>query len=78
MKPKYEIGQKVIIRSYNNQSLSLRDCTIEPYVGQIGQVTDYYWISPRANAVFYIYNVRVGEGYTEIALYEDEIEAHID
>ena len=78
MNAKYEIGQKVIIRSNTNQSLSLRDCTIEPYAGQLGQVTDYYWITPRANAVFYIYNVRVGEGSKEIALYEDEIEAIVD
>ena len=78
MNHKYEIGQKVIIRSNTNQSLSLRDCTIEPYAGQLGQVTDYYWITPRANAVFYIYNVRVGEGSKEIALYEDEIEAIVD
>ena len=78
MNHKYEIGQKVIIRSNTNQSLSLRDCTIEPYAGQLGQVTDYYWITPSANAVFYIYNVRVDEVSKDIALYEDEIEAIVD
>jgi len=74
MAAKYEIGQKVIIRPVNNQNLEPRDCTIEPYAGQIGEVTDYYWISPRAGEAFYIYTVRVGTGYKEIALHEDEIE----
>ena len=78
MNPKYEIGQKVVVKSNTSQSLSLRDCTIEPFVGQYGHITDYFWINPRANAVFYIYNVRVGEDYKEIALYEDEIEAQFD
>ena len=78
MNPKYEIGQKVILRTNSNQSLSLRDCTIEPFVGQTGQVTNYYWISPRLGEAFYIYTVRIGESYKEIALYEDEIAAYIE
>ena len=78
MNPKYEIGNKVTIRPVNGQSLSPRDCTIEPYAGQIGEVTDYYWISPRAGEVFYLYTVRVGTGYKELALHEDEMEARID
>ena len=76
MAPKYKKGQKVIIRPVKNQALEPRDCTIEPYAGQIGEVTDYYWISPRAGEAFYVYSVRVGTGYKEIALHEDEIEAH--
>lgn len=75
MAPVYDIGQKVIIKPVNSQFLSPRDSTIEPYVGQIGEVADYYWISPPAGEVFYIYTVRVGAGDKEIVLHEDEIEA---
>lgn len=76
MNPKYTIGQRVVIRQVGDRPLSLRDCTIEPYVGQIGEVVNYYAINPRAAQVFYLYLVRVGADYNEIALHEDEIEAH--
>ena len=76
MNPKCQIGQKVEIRPVNNQPVSPRDCTLEPYAGQIGEVIDYYWISPREGKVFYLYTVRVGTGCKEIVLYEDEIEVH--
>ena len=76
MAPKYKIGQKVTIKSVDNQHLSPRDCAIDAYTGQIGEVTDYYWITPHGGEVFYIYMVRVGTVYKEITLYEDEIEAH--
>ncbi|MFC1993302.1 hypothetical protein ACFLV3_05820 [Chloroflexota bacterium] len=78
MSPKCDVGQKVIIRPVNNQSDLPRDCTIESYAGKIGEVTHYYWINPRVSEVFYLYTVRVGAGYDEIALYEDEIEAYIE
>jgi hypothetical protein len=72
--PKYEIGQKVIIRPVSDQPLSLRESDIESYSGQIGEVSNYYWISPRTGEVFYIYTVRVGADYKELVLHEDEIE----
>ena len=77
MAAKYSIGQKVKIKQADGQKVSLRDCAIDEYAGQIGEVTDYYWISPRGGEIFYIYMVRVGTGYKEIALHEDEIEAYI-
>lgn len=77
MSAKYQIGQKIIIKPIDNQRLSPRDCALEPYAGQSGEIIDYYWISPRINEVFYIYTVRVGEGKHEIVLHEDEIEAYI-
>ncbi len=73
MNPKYNIGQRVVIRPIKEQILSARDCTIEPYVGQIGQVTQYYWISPRAGEVLFIYEIRVLADNKEIVLHEDEI-----
>ena len=77
MNPKYEIGQKVMIRPVSDQPLSRRDCDTESYAGQIGEVSNYYWISPRTGQVFYIYTVRVGTDYKELVLHEDEIEAHL-
>ncbi len=77
MASKYEIGHKVRIKPVNDQTLSLRDCGIEPYAGQTGEITDYYWISPNVGEVFYIYTVRIGTGNKEVVLYEDELEAYI-
>ncbi len=76
MNPKCNVGQKVVIRPANNQSDPPRDCAIASYAGKIGEVTRYYWLSPREGEVFYLYTVRVGTGYDEIALYEDEIEVY--
>ena len=74
MNPKCNVGQKVVIRPANNQPDPVRDCTIASYTGHIGEVTDYYWLSPRAGEVFHLYTVRIGTGHKEITLYEDEIE----
>ena len=79
MAPKYKIGQKVIITPVKNQHLSPRDSDLEPYAGQVGEVTDYHWISPgTAAGVFYIYTVRIGAGHKEVILHEDELEACLE
>ena len=75
MAPKYDIGQKVIIRPVSEQPVSRRESDIESYAGQIGEVSNYYWISPRTGKVFYIYTIRVGVDFKELVLHEDEIEA---
>ena len=77
MEPKYSIGQKVKIKLAAVQHMSLRECAIDEYVGEIGEVTNYYWISPHHSEVFYIYIVRVGSSHKKITLHEDEIEACI-
>jgi len=77
MSPKYDIGQKVMIRPVSDQPLSRRENDIDTYAGQIGEVSNYYWISPRTGQVFYIYTVRVGTDYKEVVLHEDEIEPYI-
>ena len=77
-KPKYEIGQKVIMMPVKNPRLSPRDSDLARYTGQPGEVADYYWISlDRGTKVFYIYTVRVGTGYDEVVLHEDELEPYI-
>ena len=79
MAPKYKIGQKVIITPVKNQHLSPRDSDLEPYAGQVGEVTDYHWISPSTTVgVFYIYTVRIGTGHKEVVLHEDELEVCLE
>jgi hypothetical protein len=75
MVARYEIGQKVIIKAAHSKRLSPRDSGLGQYTGQSGEVTDYYWMSPPAGEVFYVYTVRVEDGNKEIVLHEDEIEA---
>jgi len=78
MNPKYEIGQKVTVR-LTSQIVSARDSTLQQYVDKIGEIANYYWISPRAGEIFYIYAVRFPElNNKEIILHEDEIKSTID
>ena len=67
-------GQKVILKPVNESGLSQRENDINQYAGQVGEVSNYYWITPRTGQVFYIYNVRVGDERKEIVVYEDEME----
>ena len=78
MTPRYEIGQKVIVKPGDSQQVAPGDSALDVYAGQIGEVIDYYWIRPHDSGVFYIYRIRVEAGYKEIALHEDEIETYID
>jgi spore germination protein GerM len=71
---KYEIGQKVIIKPVSGQPVSKRENDIDTYAGQVGEISNYYWISPRTGQVFYIYNVRVASNRKEVVVYEDELE----
>ena len=73
MGPKYEVGQKVVVKPVG-EHLSARGSDIEAYAGQIGEVSNYHWVSPRTGQVFYIYTVRVGKDYKELVLHEDEME----
>ncbi len=73
MNPKYRVGQKVIIRPVNDQTLPDREGNIGAYAGQTGKISNYYWITPRGSQVFYIYTVRFGSEGKALVLYEDEI-----
>ena len=75
MNPKYEIGQKVIIKPVTDQPLSQREDDIETYAGQVGEISDFYWISPRTGQIFYIYHVRMDTSRKDVVVYEDELEA---
>ena len=74
VKPRYIRGQKVVIKPVSESGLSQRESDINKYAGQVGEVSRYYWITPRTGQVFYIYNVRVGAEKREIVVYEDEME----
>ena len=74
MGPKYEVGQRVLIRPVANEPLSQRESDVESYAGQVGEVSEYFWISPRTSDIFFIYKVRVGKSFQEVVLYEDELE----
>jgi hypothetical protein len=74
VKPRYVKGQQVIIQPVSESGLSRRESDINKYAGQVGTVSNYYWISPRNGQIFYIYNVRVGAQKKEIVVYEDEME----
>lgn len=74
MNPKFIIGQKVVIQPVNQGGVTERENEINQYAGQVGRVTDFYWISPRTEQIFYIYHVRVGKRKKEIVVYEDELE----
>jgi len=77
MAPKYEIGQKVIIKQVKDQHSSLRDSGLEPYAGRVGEVINYHWLCPSMGEVFYTYIVRLETDSKEIVLHEDEIKAHV-
>lgn len=79
MASRFNKGQRVTIVPVQNRPISPRDSDIEPYAGQVGQVTGYYWIRPgTGDKFFYLYTVRVGNSDKEIVVHEDEIETCID
>jgi hypothetical protein len=77
MGPKYSIGQKVIIHPVTEKGLTQRDSDVSTYAGQVGQVSNFYSISPSAGQIFHMYQVRVGAEKKEIVVYEDEMEAKL-
>lgn len=77
IKPKFVVGQKVIISPGSVQAVTQREDDISRFAGKVGQIADFYWISPRTGQVFYIYNVKVDDAGKEIVVYEDEMEASL-
>jgi hypothetical protein len=74
-KPRYAKGQKVVIKPVNEKGITQRESSVNEYAGQVGEVANFYWISPRIEQIFYIYKVKVGKDLkTEIVVYEDELE----
>jgi hypothetical protein len=76
--PRYKIGQKVIIRPVGDEPASMRESDIQLYAGQVGEVSNFYWINPRTSQIFYVYTVSIGRKVKDLVLYEDEMEACIN
>ena len=72
--PRYVKGQRVIIRPVTENGVTQREYNVNEYAGRVGEVSNYYSISPRIGQIFFIYNVRVGKDRKEIVVYEDELE----
>ncbi len=77
MSEKFVVGEKVIVRATNDQTLSARDAALESFEGQSGEVVGFHSISPTPGQVFYIYTVSVGPGDKKVVLHEDEIETRL-
>ena len=77
IKPRYVKGQKVVIQPVSEKGLTQREYDIYTFAGQVGEISNYYWISPRTGQIFYIYNVRVGKDRKEIVAYEDELQSYL-
>ncbi len=77
IKPRYVKGQKVVIQPVSEKGLTQREYDINMFAGQVGEISNYYWISPRTGQIFYIYNVRVGKERKEIVAYEDELQSYL-
>ena len=79
IKARYKKGQRVAIIPARDQTSSPRDTSMEPYIGQTGEIVNYYWIRPSTSTrTFYVYVVRIGTSRKEIVVHEDEIEAYIE
>ena len=77
IKPRYIVGQKVVIKPVSEKGLSQRDYDVNRYSGKEGRVSNYYWLNPRTGQIFFIYKVLVDDGRKEIVVYEDEMEAKL-
>jgi len=77
MSAKFNVGEKVIVRSASDETLSMRDAVLESFEGQTGEVVGYYSISPMPGQVFFIYTVSIGAGNKKVVLHEDEIESQL-
>ncbi|MFC1995399.1 hypothetical protein ACFLVM_00780 [Chloroflexota bacterium] len=76
MAHKYMIGQKVLVTPVSNQHAIPRDCTIESFAGQSGEIVDYHWINLPTGEVF-IYTVRLNDDNKEVILHEDELGTYL-
>jgi hypothetical protein len=77
MGPRYNIGQKVRVTPVKEQQLSTREAGLEPYAGQVGEVTDFYFMSSSKGKTFYVYTVRMERDKKDVVLHEDELDLFI-
>lgn len=51
----------------------MRRYKLEPYVGQVGKVNNYYYMSTNKGEVFYIYTVKIGPNDELVAFHSNEL-----
>ncbi len=74
IRPRFVKGQKVVIKPVNEKGASKREYDVNEFAGEIGEISNYYYINVGINQVFFLYNVKVGKEKKEITVYEDELE----
>jgi hypothetical protein len=74
VKPRFIKGQKVIIKPVNEKGITRREYSVNEYAGKVGEIANFYYMTPPTGRTFFIYNVRVGRELKEITVYEDELE----
>jgi hypothetical protein len=73
-RPRFGKGQRVVVKPIDEKGVTRREYSVNEFAGEVGEISDYYYISPPTGQVFFIYNVRVGKEKKEIVVYEDELE----
>ena len=71
--PHYEIGQNVIVTLPITNNGYLRRSQLEPHVGQVGEVSNYYHLATIKGEVFYIYTVKIGPDEEVVAFHTNEL-----
>jgi hypothetical protein len=74
IRPRFGKGQRVVIKPVDEKGVTKREYDVNEFAGEVGEVSNYYYINLHTGQVFFIYNVRVGKEKKEIVVYEDELE----
>jgi hypothetical protein len=74
IRPRFGKGQRVVIKPVDEKGVTKREYAVNEFAGEVGEISDFYYMNLRSGQVFFIYNVRVGKEKKEIVVYEDELE----
>jgi hypothetical protein len=74
IRPRFAKGQRVVIKPVDEKGVTKREFDVNEYAGEVGEITDFYYVSLRSGQIFFIYNVSVGKEKRIIVVYEDELE----
>jgi hypothetical protein len=74
IRPRFGKGQRVVVKPVDEKGTTRREYSVNEFAGEVGEISDYYYISLRTGQVFFIYNVCVGKEKKVIVVYEDELE----
>jgi hypothetical protein len=74
IRPRFGKGQRVVVKPVDEKGTTRREYSVNEFAVEVGEISDYYYISLRTGQVFFIYNVCVGKEKKVIVVYEDELE----